>query len=89
MSLFLVPSGHTQQMEASTQDRFSEHRPYLLSLAYRMLGSMADAEDLVQETYIRWQQASPAEIRSPRAFLTTVLTRLAPRALPSHLWPRP
>jgi RNA polymerase sigma-70 factor (ECF subfamily) len=42
-----------------------------------MLGSMADAEDLVQETYLRWQQASPDEIRSPRAFLTTVLTRLA------------
>jgi RNA polymerase sigma-70 factor, ECF subfamily len=81
MSLFRLLFGHTQQMEASTTspalDRFSEHRPYLLSLAYRMLGSMADAEDLVQETYIRWQQASPAEVRSPRAFLTTVLTRLA------------
>jgi RNA polymerase sigma-70 factor, ECF subfamily len=64
-------------MEASTHDRFSEHRPYLLSLAYRMLGSMADAEDLVQETFLRWQQASSAEIHSPRAFLTTVLTRLA------------
>lgn len=68
-------------MAASTaspqSDLFAEHRAYLLSLGYRMLGSMADAEDLVQETYLRWQQASPAEIRSPRAFLTTVLTRLA------------
>jgi RNA polymerase sigma-70 factor, ECF subfamily len=60
-----------------SRDDFSEHRQYLLSLGYRMLGSMADAEDLVQETFLRWQQASNEEIRSPRAFLTTVLTRLA------------
>jgi RNA polymerase sigma-70 factor (ECF subfamily) len=44
---------------------------------------MADAEDLVQETYLRWQQASAGEIRSPRAFLTTVLTRLALNQLDS------
>ena len=64
-------------MDQNPQDVFTEHRQYLLSLGYRMLGSMADAEDLVQETYIRWQQASPAEVRTPRAFLTTILTRLA------------
>jgi len=64
-------------MEQNPQNVFTEHRQYLLSLGYRMLGSMADAEDLVQETYLRWQQASPDEIRSPRAFLTTILTRLA------------
>ena len=64
-------------MEQNPQDGFSEHRQYLLSLGYRMLGSMADAEDLVQETFLRWQQASSNEIRSPRAFLTTILTRLA------------
>jgi len=64
-------------MDASTRELFSEHRAYLLSLAYRMLGSMADAEDLVQETYLRWQQTPRDEIRSPRAFLTTILTRLA------------
>lgn len=58
-------------------DHFTENRQYLLSLGYRMLGSMADTEDLVQETYLRWQQASVDEIRSPRAFLTTILTRLA------------
>jgi RNA polymerase sigma-70 factor (ECF subfamily) len=63
--------------QIGSQDRFSEHRQYLLSLGYRMLGSMADAEDLVQETFLRWQQASADEIRSPRAFLTTVITRLA------------
>lgn len=64
-------------MEPYGPDRFSEHRQYLLSLGYRMLGSMADAEDLVQETYLRWQQASRDDIHTPRAFLTTVLTRLA------------
>lgn len=64
-------------MAPNPQDAFTQNRQYLLSLGYRMLGSMADAEDLVQETYLRWQQASTDEIRSPRAFLTTVLTRLA------------
>jgi RNA polymerase sigma-70 factor, ECF subfamily len=63
-------------MDISGTEIFSGERPYLLSLAYRMLGSMADAEDMVQETYLRWTQADAAEIRSPRAFLTTVLTRL-------------
>lgn len=58
-------------------DPFSENRRYLFSIAYRMTGSVADAEDLVQETYLRWQSARDEEIRSPRAFLTTVLTRLA------------
>lgn len=59
-------------------DAFSESRRYLLAVAYRMTGSVADAEDLVQETYLRWQGATQREkIRAPRAFLTTVLTRLA------------
>jgi RNA polymerase sigma-70 factor (ECF subfamily) len=58
-------------------DTFSEHRAYLRSLAYRMVGSMADAEDLVQETFVRWNEARTDEVRVPRAFLTTVLTRLA------------
>lgn len=58
-------------------DIFPEHRRYLFALAYRMTGSAADAEDLVQETWLRWRRADPEEIRSPRAFLTTVITRLA------------
>jgi len=55
---------------------FEEHRPLLFGLAYRMLGSVADAEDLVQETYLRWQQTTDEIIESPRAWLTTVITRL-------------
>lgn len=55
---------------------FAEYRGYLFSLAQRVLGSRADAEDLLQETFIRWQQTSLAQIRSPKAFLATVLKRL-------------
>lgn len=55
---------------------FAEYRGYLFSLAQRILGSRTDAEDLLQETFIRWHQTSLAQIRSPKAFLATVLKRL-------------
>jgi RNA polymerase sigma-70 factor (ECF subfamily) len=55
-------------------ESFEAHRPRLLGLAYRMLGSVASAEDMVQETWLRWAQAQ--EVRSPGAWLTTVCTRL-------------
>ena len=55
---------------------FERHRPLLFSLAYRMLGSIADAEDIVQDAYLRWQRAAPAEVESPRNYLCTVTTRL-------------
>jgi len=64
-------------MEAVEQDVFSQHRGYLISLAYRMTGSMADAEDLLQEAYLRWREVDVAEVREPRALLTTIVTRLA------------
>lgn len=56
---------------------FTSVRPQLFSIAYRMLGSVLDAEDLVQEAYLRWQEASDVDVRSPRAYLTTIVTRLA------------
>lgn len=56
---------------------FEEHRPLLLGLAYRLLGSMWDAEDAVQEAYLRWTQTDRPAIREPRAFLVTVVSRLA------------
>jgi RNA polymerase sigma-70 factor (ECF subfamily) len=55
---------------------FDQYRSLLFSVAYRMLGSVADAEDMLQETFIRWQRAPDAEIRSPRAFLVTIISRL-------------
>ena len=58
-------------------DVFIEHRTLLFALAYRMLGSRADAEDVVQDAYLRWQAVRPAEIVSPKAYLTTIVARLA------------
>lgn len=55
---------------------FDQYRSLLFSVAYRMLGSVADAEDMLQETFIRWQLVPDAEIRSPRAFLVTIISRL-------------
>lgn len=56
---------------------FEGERARLLRLAYRMTGTMAEAEDLVQETWLRWHGSNAVEIRSPAAWLTTTLTRLA------------
>lgn len=56
---------------------FEPYRPLLFAIAYRMLGSVVDAEDIVQETYLRYSAADRASIRSPKAFLTTVVTRLS------------
>lgn len=58
-------------------DLFEEHRPLLFGVAYRMLGSAAEAEDVVQDAYIRYRTASPVGVRSVRAYLVTVVTRLA------------
>lgn len=56
---------------------FREHRPLLFSIAYRMLGSASDAEDVVQDAYLRWERADTAAVRSPRSYLSTTVTRLA------------
>ena len=55
---------------------FDRHRPLLFSIAYRMLGSVMEAEDVVQEAFLRWQGAPEDEVRSPSAYLSTVVTRL-------------
>lgn len=55
---------------------FEPHRRRLLGLAYRMLGSMAEAEDAVQEAYLRWHDADRDTVDEPRAFLITTTTRI-------------
>jgi RNA polymerase sigma-70 factor, ECF subfamily len=55
---------------------FEAHRPLLFSIAYRMLGSASEAEDVVQDAWLRARQDDQAEVRSVRAYLTTIVTRL-------------
>ena len=56
---------------------FDRHRTRLFGLAYRMLGSIHDAEDVVQDAFLRWQQADPEALRAPEGWLVAVTTRLA------------
>ncbi|WP_189247949.1 RNA polymerase sigma-70 factor [Streptosporangium pseudovulgare] len=56
---------------------FAEVRPRLFGIAYRMLGSATEAEDLVQDVWLRWQNYDRATVENPAAFLATVATRLA------------
>lgn len=55
---------------------FEAHRPLLFSIAYRMLGSASEAEDVVQDAWLRARQDEQADVRSARAYLTTIVTRL-------------
>jgi RNA polymerase sigma-70 factor (ECF subfamily) len=55
---------------------FEAHRRHLMAVAYRMLGSLAEAEDAVQEAYLRWREVDQVRIANPRAFLSQIVTRL-------------
>ena len=69
----VVPRG--EQPDATRV--FAEHRGLLLGVAYRVLGRVADAEEVVQDAWLRWANARPAEVADPRAYLVRVTTRLA------------
>ena len=62
-------------VDASTAE-FEQHRRFLTGLAYRMLGSLADAQDIVQDAFLRWHGSDPAGLTSPRAWLGKIVTRL-------------
>ncbi|MCZ4095309.1 MULTISPECIES: RNA polymerase sigma-70 factor [Streptomyces] len=60
-----------------TEDPFVAHRSLLFTVAYEMLGSAADAEDVVQESWLRWADVDRSQVRDPRAYLVRVVTRQA------------
>ena len=72
-----IPSGEVEREILSAVESFETYRSYLFSIAYRMLGSAMDAEDMVQETYLRYQAVPHENISSLKAYLMTILTRLS------------
>ena len=76
--------------------RFQPLRPRLIRVAYRILGSVSEAEDVVQEAFLRWLDADHAAVREPEAYLRRVVTRLCldqlksarrpPYTSPPHAW---
>jgi RNA polymerase sigma factor (sigma-70 family) len=60
-----------------SDDAFARHRGLLFTVAYEMLGSASDAEDVVQETWLRWADVDNASVRDPRAYLVRIVTRQA------------
>jgi DNA-directed RNA polymerase specialized sigma24 family protein len=59
------------------EDPFVAHRSLLFTVAYEMLGSAADAEDVVQESWLRWADVDQSQVREPRVYLIRVVTRQA------------
>src|SRR5262249_27075754 len=71
------------QVDDTNAAVFEEHRRLLFSIAYRMLGTVADAEAAVQDAFVRWQRAPEIDVRSPKAFLVTIVSRLCINQLQS------
>lgn len=64
-------------------EQFQQYRPLLFAIAYRMLGTGTEAEDVLQEAYLRWQQVDVAAVENPKHYLTTIVTRLCLNVLSS------
>ena len=72
----LTPRRDEPEVLPMAGDEFDRHRPFLIGLAYRMLGSSAEAEDAVQDTWLRWQSGDTRTIGDPRAWLSTTIVRI-------------
>ena len=68
-------TGGAGGVSPSPDEVFGAHRRLLFTVAYEMLGSASDAEDVVQETWLRWAGVDHAEVREPRAYLVRIATR--------------
>jgi RNA polymerase sigma-70 factor (ECF subfamily) len=66
-----------EQLQHEPMEPFQHYRPLLFSIAYRMTGSASQAEDLVQDTYLRYHQADTAAVQSPKSYLTKIVTNLS------------
>jgi len=77
MSTIERPAGHRRTFDDMSDDPFVTHRSLLFTVAYEILGSAADAEDAVQETWLRWDGVDRSEVRDPRAYLVRIVTRQA------------
>ncbi len=72
-----MPSEFTRSVDGMTEDPFVAHRSLLFTVAYEMLGSAADAEDVLQESWLRWADVDHSQVSDPRAYLIRVVTRQA------------
>lgn len=72
----MAEAGQEDESHADAAVSFDPLRPRLIRVAYRMLGSVADAEDVVQEAFIRWMKADRVDVREPEAYLRRTVTRL-------------
>src|SRR5689334_6061046 len=69
-------SSHPIARRRSVNVAFEPHRDFLVRLAYRMLGSVAEAEDVVQDAFLRWREVDQPAVQQPRAYLARVVSRL-------------
>jgi RNA polymerase sigma-70 factor (TIGR02957 family) len=67
----------TRSVDGMTEDAFVTHRSLLFTVAYEMLGSAADAEDVLQESWLRWADVDHSQVNDPRAYLIRIVTRQA------------
>src|SRR5690348_15634789 len=71
------PGSWRRSVDGMTEDPFIAHRSLLFTVAYEMLGSAADAEDVLQEAWLRWADVDRSDVRDPRAYLIRIVTRQA------------